>query len=195
MNELQSEISELKQFIAELKADRAAAKEKEKKEAWTKYVSLSVVIIAVIAAVAAQWSGKYGGRVQMSQAQASDQWSFYQSKSIKQHLVEAEIFTLKKSAAAGDADSAKELKKAEAANTKYDADKAEIKSKAEALEKTRDDASARGGKMGLAVSIFTVAIAIASICTVTKKRPLWFVSLIMALAAIVEMIEAWTLKT
>ena len=52
MNDLQKEIAELKSFIADLKADRAATKEKEKREAWTKYVSLSVVIIAVIAAIA-----------------------------------------------------------------------------------------------------------------------------------------------
>ena len=58
MNELQTEIAELKSFIADLKADRAATKEKEKREAWTKYVSLSIVIIAVIAAIAAQWGGK-----------------------------------------------------------------------------------------------------------------------------------------
>ena len=88
MNELQHEISELKQFIVELKADRAAAKQKEKAEAWTKYVSLTVVITAVIASIAAQWSGKYGSRVQIKQAQASDQWAYFQSKSIKQNLYE-----------------------------------------------------------------------------------------------------------
>ena len=32
MNELQTEIAELKQFIVELKADRTATKEKEKRE-------------------------------------------------------------------------------------------------------------------------------------------------------------------
>src|SRR5438876_336212 len=86
MNDLQKEIAELKQFIVDLKADRAAAKEKELREAWTKYVSLTIVVIAVIAAIAAQWAGKYSGRTQLSQSQASDQWAFYQAKSIKQHL-------------------------------------------------------------------------------------------------------------
>ena len=88
MDDLRSELNELKAFIADLKADRAATKEKEKREAWTKYVSLSVVLIAVIAAINAQWSGKYSGMGQMSQAQASDQWNFYQALSIKQHLFE-----------------------------------------------------------------------------------------------------------
>ena len=193
MNELQTEISELKEFIADLKSDRAATKEKEKREAWTKYVSLTVVIIAVIAAVAAQWSGKYGGRAQTSQALASDQWAFYQAKSIKQHLVESELFALKKTANPADAEVAKEIKKLEDAVVKYDKEKADIKAKAEALEKIRDDAGKRGGKMGLAVSIFTVAIATASICTVTKKKPLWFIAIAMSAVAIVQMILAWTM--
>ena len=43
MDNLQNELKDLKGFIAELKADRAETKEKEKRESWTKYVSLTVV--------------------------------------------------------------------------------------------------------------------------------------------------------
>src|SRR5436853_218734 len=52
MDTLQSELQELKHFIADLKADRTAQKDKEKREAWTKYTTLSIVFIAVLAAVA-----------------------------------------------------------------------------------------------------------------------------------------------
>src|SRR5665213_4034406 len=88
MDDLRSELNDLKQFIVELKADRAATKEKERREAWTRYVSLTVVVFAVIASIAAQWGGKYSSMTQMSQAQASDKWSEYQAQSIKQHLFE-----------------------------------------------------------------------------------------------------------
>jgi uncharacterized membrane protein YoaK (UPF0700 family) len=60
-------------------------------------------------------------------------------------------------------------------------------------EGERDGASRRGGKMALAISYFTVAIATASICTVTKKKPLWFVAIIMSAVAIVQMVLAWIL--
>ena len=40
--------AELKEFIADLKADRANQKDKEKREAWTKYTSMSLVFIAVL---------------------------------------------------------------------------------------------------------------------------------------------------
>ena len=193
MNDLQKEISELKQFIIDLKADRAAAKEKEQREAWTKYVSLTVVIIAVIAAVASQWGGKYSGRAQMSQAQASDQWSFYQAKSIKQHLDETTLAQLPRSGNPNDPELAGPMKKLRDDLARYDKEKAEIKAKAEGLEKVRDDAGRRSGKMGLAISYLTVAIATASICTVTKKKPLWFVAMILSVAGVVQMGLAWTL--
>src|ERR1700691_1257611 len=88
MDNLHDELKELKGFIAELKADRAATKEKEKREGWTKYVSLTVVIMAVLASIAAQWAGRYSGRVTISQAKATDAWNLYQARSVKGHLLE-----------------------------------------------------------------------------------------------------------
>jgi hypothetical protein len=191
MNDLQKEINELKEFIVDLKADRTAAKQKEKAEAWTKYVSLTIVIIAVIAAVASQMSGKYGSRVQINQLQASDQWSYYEAKSIKEHLDESALVQLQQSGNTNLPAVAAHIKKLAANLVKYDADKADIQAKAKDFEKKRDEASARGGRMGLAVSILSVAIATASICTVTKKKPLWFVAMIMAAMAVAEMLAAW----
>jgi hypothetical protein len=206
MNELQTEIAELKTFIADLKADRAATKEKEKREAWTKYVSLSVVIIAVIAAIAAQWGGKYSSRVltqlndaTYNQSLASDQWAFYQAKSIKLNAYEIGERQLAKSAGAADAETAKLLEDYQAKAVAYRKDQDDIKAKAKEYEANRDAArtsatiaSGKGGKMGLAISFFSVAVALASICLVTKKKPLWFAALILAGVAITEMVLAWT---
>src|SRR5580658_1568464 len=136
MNEMQKEIAELKQFIADLKADRAATKEKEKRDAWTKYVSLTVVVYAVIASIAAQWGGKYSSMTQMSQAQASDQWNFYQAQSVKQHMFELTKAQLVKGGT--DAENAKGQKDFDAKIADYDARKVKIKEDAERLEKRRD---------------------------------------------------------
>src|SRR5580698_7453353 len=95
MDSLDKELAELKEFIADLKADRAAQKEKEKRESWTKYTSMSLVFIAVLAAIATQGAGKCSGRVVVAlneasynQALSSDQWGYYQASSIKQNLYE-----------------------------------------------------------------------------------------------------------
>jgi hypothetical protein len=52
-------------------------------------------------------------------------------------------------------------------------------------------ASSKGGKMGMAISLFSVAVAVASICLVTKKKPLWFMSMLLSAGAIFEMIRAY----
>jgi hypothetical protein len=207
MNELQTEIAELKEFIADLKADRTATKEKEKREAWTKYVSLSVVIIAVIAAIAAQWGGKYGSRVlsQLNdatffQTQASDQWAFYQAKSIKLKNYEIGRDQLARSANAGDVETMKVIKTYEEQAAAYKKEQKDIETKARDFEAKRDAtrnlagiSSQKGGRMGLAISFFSVAIALASICMVTKKKPLWFAALVFAGVAGAEMVTAWLL--
>lgn len=206
MNELQTEIAELKEFIADLKADRAATKEKERREAWTKYVSLSVVIIAVIAAIAAQWGGKYSSRVltqlndaTFNQTQASDQWAFYQAKSIKLNAYEIGQRQLARSGTAAAPETVKLIADYKEKIAAYRKEQEDIKAKALEFEAQRDTArqnatvaSGKGGRMGLAISFFSVAVALASICLVTKKKPLWFAALILAGVALTEMILAWT---
>jgi Domain of unknown function (DUF4337) len=202
---LDKEIAELKEFIADLKQDRAAQKDKEQREAWTKYTAVSLVFIAVLAAVATQWSGKYSGTVLVKlnestfmQAQASDQWSYYQAKSIKQNLYEAMREVAAKSPGTNGEHEKQALESFNAKVAKYEAEKAEIKQKAEQLEQERDaarvaatSASQHGNGMGLSIAIFQISIALASICMVTKKRPLWYVALVLAALATAKMIFVW----
>ena len=203
LNKLDQELAELKGFIADLKADRESQKEKEKREAWTKYTAVSLVFIAVLAAVATQWAGKYSSRVLVAlndstfnQAKASDQWSYYQAKSIKQNLYEALREMAPKGSNAAEAGQSLEAFNAKVA--KYKADEAQIMGEAKALEKQRDDAriaatlaSERGGGMGMAVAVFQIAIALGSICLVTKKRPLWYFAMFLSFLATAKMIQVW----
>ena len=200
---LDRELAELKDFIAELKADRAAQKEKERREGWTKYTAISLVFIAVLAAVANQWAGKYSGRVLVelnnstfNQAKASDQWSYYQAKSIKQNLYEALSETAAKSSDAPAAQASQSAFNAKVA--KYKADEEKIMTEAQELQKLRDAARAaadrasqHGAGMGLAIAIFQMAIALGSICLVTKKPLLWYLSMGFALLATAKMIQVW----
>ncbi len=188
MDDLQKEISELKQFIVDLKADRGATKEKEKREAWIKYVSLTIVVLAVAAATAAQWAGKFSSAVVMNQAWASDQWAFYQAKSIKQHLDQS-VQNLAATQPGNEKSEQLQKQLAERA-ARYDKEKADIKAKAEGFEKTRDVARGRGAKMASVISLFSVSIAMASLCTVTKKKPLWFIAMSVGILAIAQFVSA-----
>src|SRR3954470_17755419 len=57
---------------------------------WTDHAARTTAVLAVLAAVS---SGQYANqfsRTILAQAEASDSWSYYQAKSIKRHLVQAQ---------------------------------------------------------------------------------------------------------
>jgi Domain of unknown function (DUF4337) len=196
-----SEPDPLKQHILELRADREQAKDKEKREAWTKSAGVSVVFVAVLAAIATQWGGKYSTRTLTAlndatyyQARASDQWSFYQAKSIKQNLYEvAHEQQVAKGSDGGSDDFDSKV-------ARFTQEKAAIQREAKRLETERQHArdaanlwSARGGAMGLAVSVYQIAIAVASIGMLMKKKPFWYASLVLAVAAAAQMLRSWAM--
>jgi hypothetical protein len=188
MDDLSRELNELKSFIVDLKADRAATKEKEKREAWTKYVSLTVVLIAVVSSINAQWSGKFSGMGQMSQALASDQWNLYEAYSIKEHMFELTRNQVVKNG--NDPEALKQQKAFDAKIAGYDENKAQAKAKADLSELQRDYARKVGRLLGLATSLFAVSIATASCCLLTKKKPLWIFAIALAGVGVVYMVAA-----
>jgi hypothetical protein len=190
MDNLQDELKDLKGFIADLKADRAATKEKEKREGWTKYVSLTVVLIAVLGSIATQWAGKYSSRVQLSQAKASDAWNLYQARSVKGHLLEVTTNMLAKLDNTNNPEVQKMQQEYSKAVAKYDAGKDESTRIARAYEEDRNTAEALGKKLGPAIPLFSVSIAMASMCLLTKRKPLWLVAILAAAIASVMMISA-----
>jgi hypothetical protein len=193
-----SDLNELKELVAELRAEHAAQKEKEKRERWTKYVSLTMVVIAVLAAVATLKGGGFSTRTlkemneaTFNQTQASDQWSYFEAKSIKQNLYEIELDHLN-AAPSPDAAAVARMK---AKVDKYDKDKADITALAKKFEAARDAArqsatvSAEHSKaMGLSITFFQVAIALGAMCLIVKKKPLWIASLIFGALAAAQMI-------
>jgi hypothetical protein len=153
-------------LIRAVHQDRAAAKEKERRESWTKYVSLMIVVLAVATGIGSLKAGGFGSRVLLNQSRASDAWAFYQSKSIKRHLAEME-------ARAGSAE-ARAIATAEIA--RYRDEEAQVKQQAEEFEAQRDAAAKHGPPLGFAIASLQIAIALASVCLITKRKQLWAVS-------------------
>src|SRR5580704_2889580 len=61
-------------------------KAEEARERWTLYVALSTAFIAVLAAIAGLLGGHHVNEALIDQIRSSDQWAFYQSKSIKAEI-------------------------------------------------------------------------------------------------------------
>ena len=160
---------EVTALIKAIHEDRQAAKDKEKRDSWTKYVSLMIVVLAVVTAYGSLKAGGYGSRVLLNQAKASDEWAFFQAKSIKRSLAEME----------GRTGSPEVQAEAKRRAESYLREQDEIQAKARAYEAGRDEAAKHGPPLGTGIAALQIAIALASVCLITKRKSMWAASVVL----------------
>jgi predicted cobalt transporter CbtA len=141
---------------------------------WISWVALSTAILAVLAAISGLLAGMHANEAMMSQIQASDQWGYFQAKSIKAAILEAKT-TLASEATDRDKEKA----------AQYQEEQAEIKREAEHKEAEAKASFHKHEVFARSVTMFQIAIAIAAISALTKRRKFWLVSLVFGLAGIV----------
>jgi hypothetical protein len=153
----------------------------DKKEPWLNLLALTTVILAVCATMATFKGGGYSTKAVLSQAQASDQWAFYQAKSIKGNLYELEALRLKRelqlASKATEPVLEKSLADVEKKVAKYDGEKADIQKEAKRFEELKADAQKHGAPFGLAVIFLQIAILLSSIAALMKKQPVYWAGL------------------
>jgi hypothetical protein len=165
----------------------------EKKEKWMTYLSITTVLIAVCATFSTFKGGGYGTKSLMSQTRASDQWAYFQSKSIKSYIfgMQKDNLELQRFAIAN-TNTSKELiekydkqiseygKKIE----QYEADKEKASAEAKAFEKERDDCKVHSAAFGIAVIFLQISILLSSISALAKRRFVWYISLIVGIVGV-----------
>jgi hypothetical protein len=157
----------------------------EPKEKWLNYLALTTVILAVCATLSTFKGAGYSTRSVLSQTLASDQWAYYQSKSIKSYLYEIQKETLELEFKKDKIKGAKTLKEEYEKKIdlyaqkikKYEGEKAEISKEAKRLETRRDDAQKHSGIFGLAVIFLQIAILLSSIAALMKKKIVWVIGM------------------
>lgn len=169
------------------------------KERWLSQLALTTVILAVCATLATFKGGGYSTKSVIAQAQASDQWAYYQAKSTKQNLYELQAGQLELQAQALPAgSSALAAFQARATEyhdkaTRYEQDKKAIDAKARELEQVRDEAQRHSKPFGLAVIFLQVAILLCSIAGLMKRRLIWLGALPVGLIGILLFADGFLL--
>ncbi|MFZ1220938.1 MAG: DUF4337 domain-containing protein [Chthoniobacterales bacterium] len=141
---------------------------------WISWVALSTAILAVLAAITGLLSGKHANEAMMSQIEASNQWNYYQAKSIKASVLDAKV-TMTEAATEKDKEKA----------VQYQEEQVEIKREAEQKQAEAKSNFHKHETFARGVTMFQIAIAIAAISALTKKRRFWYVSLVFGLAGLV----------
>jgi len=172
---------EPKEIREEVKEKFEAA---EKGEKWLNLLALTTVVLAVAATLSSFKLEHFSVESVLMQAKASDQWAFYQSKSVKGYLyelqkekLELDMSTLQK-AALGELEPEYQ-KRIDAYGSqlkRYLKEKEEIMKEAKHLEKERDDAQERREIFGKAIIFLQMGILLCSIAALLRKKSIWLIA-------------------
>ena len=159
---------------------------------WTRFISLSTAVLAVIAAIGALQSGTLvnealleANKAVEAQAKASDTWAYYQAKGIKGNTAKQTADLL----AANSAPNAATIQRYRSEAERYNGEQDELKHQADEREKERDEHNKESEhymhkhhNFAYCVTFTQVAIALSAIAALTRRRNVWYGS--MAIGAI-----------
>jgi hypothetical protein len=157
-----------------------------------KRIALTTALLAAFAAIASLRAGATVNEALVLkteatrlQAEASDQWAYYQAKGLKATVQEASATSW---LAMGKEPPAKYLDD----QKRYKDEQAEIRKKAEEKEHQRDEKSKEADALihhhhgfASAVALFQVSIALGAVAALTRNRLVWFGSMSVGLVGIV----------
>lgn len=166
--------------------------EQKKCDAWLGGVALSTAVIAVFAAVTTLYVGKFSSRAVLLKAEESNQWAYFQAKSIKGHTdeIQRDRLELEMLAMGGRLSPAAARKYGEplaaygSGVRRYDAEKSEIKERAEALGKLGRVAQERAGDFGYGLIFLQISIMLSSVAALTRRKTLWYFGLASVLGGV-----------
>ena len=198
MPEEEFETIEFKEKLEE--ATERAVEAAEHRLRWLIHLSFSTALVAVLAAIAALESGTYSNEALMqkneallAQTKASDQWAFYQAKSVK-----ATVYATQAAAAkVANPDLAeKDQKEAD----RYAAEEQEISKKANELEgevkkggELSDRSMEHHHRFAYAVTMFQISIALAAVAALSRQKMVWFVGLTIGVLGLIYFVDGFWL--
>jgi hypothetical protein len=137
---------------------------------WIGYVALYSAIVAVLAAISAMLAGGHANEAMLSQIKASNSWSYYQAKGVKAAVLSSKMQLLEEMGRAKKATD--ETKLEEYKKEQEDIMAESKKSEAESAHHLHSHET-----LAKSVTLFQVAIAIAAISVLARRRRFWFVSM------------------
>ena len=156
----------------------------EAKNPFEKRVAITIAIIAVVLSIIANHGERARTDAILTKNEATDVWSHYQAKGIKERISQAEQETLSfieplttdKSAVTSRINTAKEEQ------ARYNSEKETIKGEAEHLANAAKEETLITERCELAALILQIAIVLCSVAILSHWRMLWFVGICVAAA-------------
>jgi len=186
--------------VAEVELPNPEELEERRDKTFSRRVALTTAIFAVILAIASLGGSNAMKEMLLAQQEASNQWAYYQSKVIREHLNRGNKLLLETQLAEPSALKGAERAKFEALAQKFadeekrmNVDKKEIEPKAKAAEAERDRNQAKDPYFDYAEVLLQISIVCASIAILSGSRPMFWFSSVLASLGLLLTINGFTL--
>jgi hypothetical protein len=175
--------------MAELELPNPEELEEVREKSFTRRTALVTALYAVCLAVVSLGGNNAAKEMSIGQQQASDQWSFYQAKAMREQLYRIERMRLEDELAergqdltgAAHAHKDKLLQTVSGEEQRYAREKQTIEEKARELERERDTNMSKDPYFDFGEVLLQIAIVLASMSILTRARPIFYASLAAAL--------------
>jgi len=174
--------------IEEIELPNTEELEEMRAKRFTKGVAITTAFYAVVLAITALGGNNSTKEMLLAQQEASDQWSYYQAKNMRENLykiqrlyVEADFLdradTMKPETRARFEAAIKKMSDEE---SRYASEKKEIEREARKAERERDVNKKKNPYFEFAEVLLQVSIVMASIAILSSSRPVFYFSLVSA---------------
>jgi hypothetical protein len=153
----------------------------EANDPFEKRVAVTIALLAIVLSFI-QNAGDNGQAQQIVKtAEESNQWAYYQAKSMKGTMVSMESELLSRLATN---DQKAEIDRLKAEAARYDTEKAEIKKKAEDLKKDADAGAEIDNRSDLASLFLQIAIVICSVAILGHSHKMWWAGIALGVVGV-----------
>ncbi len=187
--------------MAEIELPNLAELEEIKAKTFTRRVALTTAIFAVLLAITSLGGNNAMKEMLLSQQQASDQWAFYQSKVLREHLYKSSSLLIEANLLERGAVMKPEAKKKyetmlkdmRAEESRYGEEKKNVEEEAKHLEAERDKDLRKDPYFDYAEVLLQISIVMASISILAVSRQLFYFAIASASLGTVLMLNGYLL--
>ena len=185
--------------MAEVELPNLEELEEIKAKTFTKRIALTTAIFAVLLAITSLGGNNAMKEMLLSQQQASDQWAFYQSKALREHLYKTnglriEMDLLERGAGMNPETKKRYetmLKNMRAEETRFGEEKKKIEEEAKQLETERDKNRSKDPYFDFAEVLLQISIVLASISILAVSRQIFYFAIVSASLGTILMLNGY----
>jgi len=148
-------------------------------------VTFTMALLAVLVAVVSLLGHRVHTEELLLQNKASNQWAYFQAKSIRRHSYETFLDLLSVTESKDPQLLAKLTEKYKSEADRYRDEQKEVEAEAHHLEQEVDLARREGNRFDLGEVLLEAALVICSITLLTSRRMFWMTGVILGIAGVV----------